>query len=229
MPVVLLHPIGLDGRCWQWMGLDGAVAYDLPGHGGRPRPATLTMADLADDVVANVSGPLDLVGLSMGGMVALHVALRHPGRVRSLVVACSSARADRELLQRRAEMVERVGMGGVLDETLRRWFTPTALDDPDHPGVRYARERLLADRAEDFAAAWRAMSQHDVLDQLGRVQVPVTAIAGEQDAASPIEALRAIAEGVANGRLVVLPGPHMLQLEEPARLTEAVMAHLAGR
>jgi 3-oxoadipate enol-lactonase len=228
MPVVLLHPIGLDGRCWQWMGLDGAVAYDLLGHGGRPRPATLTMADFADDVAANVSGTLDLVGLSMGGMVALHIALRYPGRVRSLVVACSSARADREVLQRRAEMVEQVGMGGVLDETLRRWFTPAALDDPDHPGVRYARERLLADRAEDFAAAWRAMSQHDVLDHLGRIRVPVTAIAGEQDAASPIEALRAIAEGVANGRLVVLPGPHMLQLEEPGRLTEAIEAHLAG-
>src|SRR5271166_4821806 len=102
----------------------------------------------------------------------------------------------------------------VLQSTLERWFTPGALADPDHPGVRYARERLLADRPEDFAAGWRAMSTHDVSGQLGEIRVPVTAIAGERDVSVPVFALEAIAKGVAHGRVVVLPGPHMLQLEE---------------
>lgn len=226
MPVVLLHPVGLDGRCWNRVALDGAIAYDLLAHGGRARPEPFTMAALAEDVVRRVEGPLDVVGLSMGGMVALQIAVRYPARVRSMVVACSTALTIPEVMLQRAEEAEREGMEGPLRATMERWFTPGALADLDHPGVCYARERLLANRSDDFAASWRAMSTYDVSSALHEIRAPVTAIAGEQDASVPVAALRAIAAGVSHGRLVVLRGPHMLQLEEPEALAAALREHL---
>jgi 3-oxoadipate enol-lactonase len=227
MPVVLLHPVGLDRHCWDWVNMKGMVAHDLPAHGGRSRPENLSMAMFADDVVEHFEGPLDVVGLSMGGMVALHVALRHPERVRSLVVACTSASASPGLMRQRAEAVEAGRIESVLQSTLERWFTSAALAQPDHPGVEYARRRLLADSPGDFAASWRAMAGHDVAERLREIRVPVTAIAGDGDASSPVDALARIAHGVAEGRLVVLTGPHMLQLEEPELFSSAVREHLA--
>ncbi|MBO0837041.1 MAG: alpha/beta fold hydrolase [Actinobacteria bacterium] len=226
MTTVLIHPVGLDRHCWDWVSLTGAVAHDLPAHGGRPRPGDLTMAAFADDVVSSYEGPLHLVGLSMGGMVALQAALRHVRRVRSLVVACSNAAAVREVMLERAEAVEVGGMEPVLESTLERWFTPEALAG-GHPGVEYARRRLLADDPADFAACWRAMAGHNVADRLGEIRVHVTAIAGDADRSSPVAALERIASGVERGRLRVLKGPHMLQLEEPAAFTAAVEEHLA--
>ena len=75
MTVVLLHPIGLDGACWQFLTaerLAGAVRYDMLWHGERGQPrAAYSLETLANDVVEAVPGDLDVVGLSFGGAVAL--------------------------------------------------------------------------------------------------------------------------------------------------------------
>jgi 3-oxoadipate enol-lactonase len=187
------------------------------------------MAALASDVVSNVQGPLDVMGISLGGVVALQIAVRHPGRVRSLAVACSAAFALPGPAIARVEEAEDGGMEAVVPSTLERWFTPAALAEPGHPGVRYARERLLSDRVEDFAAAWRAMSTHDVSGHLGEIDVPLIAIAGGQDASVPVAILEDLAGAVPRGRLAVFRGPHMLQLEQPAALTATLLDHLSWK
>lgn len=234
MTVVLVHAIGLDAGCWQFTSLPDALAVDLPGHGDRPppdRPADL--GEFADDVVAQLDArvadqPVDLVGLSLGGAVGLHVAHRHPRRLRSLVVACGSAGAARPAaFEQRARAAETTGMAGVLDTTLERWFTPPALAEPDHPGVAYARRRLLANDPRVFADGWRALARHDLTTALPDIPVPVTAVAGTADRAAPVANLRLIADQVPHGRLAVIDGPHMLPLECAARFTRAIEDHLA--
>jgi pimeloyl-ACP methyl ester carboxylesterase len=230
MTVVLLHPIGLDGACWQFLTaprLAGAVRYDLLWHGARPRPSEpLSLETLADDVVAAVPGDLDVVGLSFGGAIALTMGLRWPGRVRSLLLACSGAGGHRDVLRGRAEETERLGMAGILEVTLRRWFTPAALADDGHPGVRYARERLLSDAPEAFAASWRALAEQDAAADLSSLAVPVTVLHAEDDVTGPAAAKAAIASRIPRGRLVTVPGPHMVQLENPAAFEQAVTGHL---
>ncbi|HEY7793879.1 MAG TPA: alpha/beta fold hydrolase, partial [Gaiellaceae bacterium] len=79
--LVLLAPIGLDAGSWADVDLAdlAPVCHELPGFGARPRaPEQPTMASLADEVVACYEGPLVLVGVSMGSMVAQNVAVRHP-------------------------------------------------------------------------------------------------------------------------------------------------------
>ncbi len=227
--VVLLPPVGNDARTWDAVDLPAAARlHQFPGF-GRPRAATtLTMAGLADEVVAAHPGPLHLIGVSMGGMVALNAALRHPDRVASVLVACTGASASPAVMEQRAVAAETGGMAAVLEDTLSRWFTPQALAmAPAHPGVAYARELLLGLDPSAFAAGWRAIATHDTAPRLGDLGMPVTAVAGGQDQASPRSRSEEIASRAPHGRLVVVDeAPHMIQLEQPAALGRIIAEHL---
>ncbi|MGH2890583.1 MAG: alpha/beta fold hydrolase, partial [Solirubrobacteraceae bacterium] len=180
MTVVFIAPIGSDARSWDRVPVAHAgLRHELPGF-GRPR-ATVppTMASLADELVAEHPGPLHLVGISMGGMVAQHAALRHPDRVASLLVACTGAATDPETMAARASAVQEGGMAAVIDSTLARWFTAGALTrEPPHPGVEYARRTLAALDPKAFADGWRAIGGHDVRERLPELAMPLTAVAG---------------------------------------------------
>jgi 3-oxoadipate enol-lactonase len=190
----------------------------------------MTLESVADEILGTVEGPIDIVGVSLGGALAARMALVAPNRVRSLLIACSSVLDTperRERLLERADSVDRVGMAGVLDPTLERWFTAPALATPDHRGVAYARRRLLADDARAFAMWWRALGAHTVRDEIGRIRCPVTVLAGRDDAASSVVHVLELFDTLqAPRRMEVLPGPHMLPLETPAAFADAVRRHL---
>lgn len=224
---VLLHPIGLDHAAWQWVDLPGAVAPDLPGFGAAEPLDELSLAAVADSVCDRVTGPFNLVGLSLGGMVAQHLALRHPDRVASLVIGCASSTASRSVMVERAEAVERVGLAGVLDGYLSRWFTKAALTAVEHPGVSYARARILADDPAVIAAYWRAMSEHDVRDALGDIAVPTTVVAGRADVSSSLAGLEDMAARIPSAVLRVVDGPHMLLLDGYDGLRAVLHEHLS--
>lgn len=230
MTLVLLAPVGLDHGFWAWTDLRalGAVAHDLPGFGGRPR-GEATMAafvkDVADRLGGLAGGPFDVVGCSLGAMVAQNLALSYPNRIRSLVLACTGASADPATMTRRAARAEAEGIEGLLGETLERWFTPQVLAKAGHPGLAYARSTLLGLDRGTFADAWRVVGQHDVTDRLGELRVPTTCIAASEDQASPIERVQALAAGIPGSRLVAVPGAHMAPLEDGPAFSRAVREH----
>jgi 3-oxoadipate enol-lactonase len=185
------------------------------------------MASLADEVAHAADGPLDLAGCSMGAMVAMHLAIRHPDRVRSLFLACTGPSADPAVMEQRAVDAETLGMRGVLDVTLRRWFTAAALArEPEPPGVAYARERLLALDPRAFADGWRAIGGHDAEAALPHVTATTTVVAGTDDAAASVERVRGISDRVPGARFLVMEGPHMMLLEQPVAFGEALADHL---
>jgi pimeloyl-ACP methyl ester carboxylesterase len=228
--VVLLPPIGLDERCWDWLDVPStAIRHVYPGFGCRPRDDQPADLDAWADEVAGLGRgePLDLVGISMGSMVAQHVAVRHPGRLNSLLLACTGGSADPATALSRAGAAEAGGMAAVLGSTLQRWFTPGALAvSGEHPGVRYARETLLALDPASWAAGWRAIAGHDVLAALGAVTVPATCVAARSDLSAPPERVRRLADAIPGATLELLDGPHMIQLENPAGFSAVLGAHL---
>ncbi|MAW86725.1 MAG: hypothetical protein CMJ42_09370 [Phyllobacteriaceae bacterium] len=236
-PVLLLHPVGLDGRFWDPLSARlsdsfRVVAVDLAGHGDSPpaaRPGR--MADRVADVVALIEhlgdGPAILVGLSFGGMIAQQVALARPDLVSALVVAGCGGRigADaRGAILKRGEDAEAGGMEAVVDTTLERWFNQSYLSTPE---VARVRERLLSDSPSGWAAAWEAIAEHDALDRLGELDMPALVVAGENDLAIPLDAMRALAAAIPGSQLLILSGaPHMMQIESAVDFTAGVAGFL---
>lgn len=229
MTLLFLHPVGLAADCVAWLDLpEDVCAVTFPGHGERLRARPgLVLGDLADEIVGWTSGPLDVIGCSLGGMVALHLALDHPDRIRSLVLACTTAAGDPRVMSDRAEATERRGSLAMLDETLRRWFSPEALAlDPVPEPIAYAKKRLSAMDAGALADTWRAIAEHDVRDRLAEITAPATCVAGRIDLSCPLPVMRELAAGLPSARLVEMDAPHMAFLEKPREFSEIVRQHL---
>jgi 3-oxoadipate enol-lactonase len=233
MPLILLTPIGLDRGVWQFGDLldqPGAVAHEFPGCGARPRARVRpTMRSLADDVARSYPGQLDLVGVAMGGMVAQHVCIRYPERVRSAVIAGAGVDVDARSIAARAQAVLDDGMSGVIAEVLSRWFTSEALgQQPRHPGVHYTRSTLLALQVESFADGWAAITTHDARAGLRSTRARVTVISGRDDIVTPAASCDELARLIPGASLVTMPGPHMLPLEQGTEFASVVRRHLAA-
>lgn len=226
--LLFLHPVGLNAGCAAWLSLPGLRSMTFPGHGNRLRARPgLTLRDMADEIVGWTSGPLDVAGASLGGMVALHLALDHPERVRSLVLACTTPRGDPAVHAERAAATEKRGSAGILEETLARWFTPAWLARaPSPPQLGYALTCLAGMDAGALADTWRAIAGHDVTARLGEITAPVTCIAGLRDVSTPPQVVAGLAERLPRSRLAELDAPHMAFLEQPGQFSELVRDHL---
>lgn len=234
--LLLLGPIGLDADCWAEVAAALAsrcrvLAYDFPGHGASdPWPGPYTLADLADQAAAllRLAGhaPAAVAGLSMGGMVALQLALRHPDVVASLVLADTLARGGEPLLAR-ARLARAGGMAALVGPTLERWFPPEFAQ----AGPRLVADvtaRLAADDAEQHALAWEAIAAHDVVADLGRLRLPTLVVVGELDVSTPPDVAAAIAAAIPGARLERLAGAgHMAPLQLPLEFAR-LLAGVAG-
>jgi 3-oxoadipate enol-lactonase len=236
--LVLLHPAGLDHTFMdslaRRLSADHRVlSVDLRGHGRSPdaQPGT-TLDDLADDVRELVSRHCPdgaaVLGISLGGMVAQALALAHPKSVSALMLCgCTGTFDDtlRPMLRERGLAAERDGMAAVVEATLDRWFTAA---ERHGTLASTTRERLLADRVENWSATWHAIAGHDALPRLGGVAVPTLVVAGELDQATPQAATQRLADAVPGARWACLQGaPHMMQLEAGDALSSLARDFLA--
>jgi 3-oxoadipate enol-lactonase len=192
-PVLLLHPLGVDRRFWDDVtsALDGfeVLAYDFPGHGTSPVPAEpYTIEDLAEQARAVLSDAgvarADVVGVSLGGLVAQRLAAEAPELVRRLVVVDAVAvypEPMREMWRDRAVRVRAEGLAPFLDPTLSLWFTAERLAEGG-PLVERVRRDFLAGDPLGYALACQALERADVTDALGRITAPTLVVCGDDDA-----------------------------------------------
>lgn len=229
--LVLLTSICLDDASWQWLDLpaDIQVATPVyPGHGtaGEWAPG-VSLGDVADMIAAAYPGELDVAGISLGGIIAQHLAIRHPDRVRSLLIAGTTAYSDPATMLERAKTAETGPSETDMERTLSRWFTSDALGRvPEHPGVAYARRRLAEIPGRSFGAAWRAMAAHDLRGRLRTIGARVTIVAGDSDQAAPVGAMREFTAEFTRARFEVLSAPHLMQLETPAAFSAVLREHV---
>ena len=241
LPVVLVHPVGLDLTYWsaQIEALGGdhdVVAFDLPGHGRTPgTPADWTL-DRAAALLASVvrsldAGPAHIVGLSVGGMIAQALALDRPESVASLTLidtAAAFSDAARDGMRARAEATRTGGMAAVLHSTLDRWFTAdTMARRPDL--IDRVTKTLLSDDPEIHGAMWEMISGLDLVPRIGAVTCPTLILVGEHDPSSPPEAARLLRDHIAGGQMHVIPDTsHMAPLERPDAVNAFLVPFLAS-
>ncbi len=226
VPLVLLHPFPTDGRFWSPMVARlppgrPVLTPDFPGLGSAPLVAGPSVDGAADEVAemigrASPGGRAAVCGLSLGGYVALSIAVRHPERVAALVLADTRAEADtpeaREGRRTAAASVRADGPAPFLDG-----FVPRLVAEDDL--VTRAAARALADaqRPEGIARALEALAgRADRVAELPGIDAPTLVLVGEADALTPPPFARTLARGIAGAELVVLPGAgHLTALERP--------------
>lgn len=216
------------------------VAWDLPGHGRSEAPPTdFDMAALADGVLDRVEailgergergGTFAYAGDSVGGAVGLQLMLDHPERVRAAVVLCAGAKiGESQAWRERAELVRAAGTPAVVEMSAKRWFSPGFLDREPSVGAALLHSLQAAD-ASGYAAVCEALAGFDVRDRLGEVRAAVLAVAGADDVAAPAASLRALADGVSDGRAVVLDRvAHLAPAEAPSEVARLIREHLGA-
>src|SRR4029077_9316504 len=192
----------------------------------------ITFAGCVRHVLAQSPERFALCGYSLGGRVALNVALSAPERVASLVLVASSAgiedaaersqrrQADREL----ADELERAPFV----QFIERWRTqPLFVADPPEVGA-LAREDQRRNRPDALAEVLRGIGTGEMeplWDRLEELTMPVTVVAGERDAKFRVLGERMV-ELLGNAELRVIPGGHGLPLESPAALAAALTERL---
>ena len=185
-----------------------AVGWDLPGHGTNRADITdgFTMAELAAGVLSFVDGVLAergepgagflYAGDSAGGAVGLQLLLDNPSRITAAVLACTAARlGDETMWRERAELVRTAGTPVMVEGSALRWFRPGFIEE--HPDVAATLLHALQDADRSgYAATCNALATFDVRAELGRISVPVIALAGAYDVAAPVSALAELAHSV---------------------------------
>ena len=224
--VLLLHPVGLDLTWWEAQ-VEAlrpefqVVRMDFRGHGKSDiAPPPYTLANFAHDAHALLDslriGPAHVIGLSLGGMVAQHLALEHPQDVRSVVLSntlCTLPPEARQAMRARGEAAEQSGMAAVVQPTIERWFTRGFLDSAL---VARCRQHLLAHHVGAWASTWRAIGELDTLPRLGEIHVPTLVTTGDADVSTPVASAQVIASAIPGAVLKVMAGaPHMAPYEKP--------------
>jgi 3-oxoadipate enol-lactonase / 4-carboxymuconolactone decarboxylase len=217
------------------------VAWDLPGHGhNRSVPEEqFTVAELAagvlrvvDDLLAergDVGGGFAYAGDSVGGAVGLQLMLDAPGRITSAVLLCTGGQiGDPATWADRMGQVRTSGTPVLVAASAERWFGTGFLEREPERGSELLHALQSADDA-GYVQVCGALAAFDVRDRLGAIGVPVLAVAGAEDVATPPAKLREIAEGVKDGRYVELPGvAHLAPAEAPDTVARLIRGHVLG-
>jgi 3-oxoadipate enol-lactonase len=213
-----------DGQIAQLVRTHRVLRYDTRGHGrsGSP-PGPYSLEDLTGDVLGLMDhfgiGEADILGLSMGGMTALGLAIDHPERVARVI--CCDSRSDAvppfvaSWDARIAAIRQAGGMEGVVAFTIERWFTVAfRARRPDI--VQATVDMILKTNPHGYIACAEALKRLDYKSSLGRIGAPVLYVCGAQDqAASPavMREMAALTPGAAYAE--VDPGAHVPNIETP--------------
>src|ERR1700710_189735 len=233
--VVMLHGAGFDHSAWalhsRWFAHHGfsVLSPDLPGHGRSSGPALRSIAAMADWIAALLdavgAAKARLIGHSMGSLIALETAARHPAKVSalSLIGPAATMTVGPDLLKAAEandhaaiDMVSIWGLGfaaelgGSLAPGLWMHSGAQRVLEQCRPGVLF----------NDLAAC---NAYQNALAAAAQVTVPTTLVLGERDMMTPAKAGKALAAALPNSKTVVLRGAgHMMMVERPDELLAAL-------
>lgn len=238
--LVFLHGIGGNRHNWSdqletFADRFTAVAWDARGYGDSDDEPARVFTDFADDlasVVTRLGAPAHIVGLSMGGRIALDCWRRYPQLVASLTLADTSAGAPPD--PARIEAFLALRSAPLLAGETPAEIAPGIVDSIAGPEItKAARDRLLAShaalRAPSYLSTLAAVTRFADFPPLAGITVPTLVIAGEHDPIATPAHATAMAAAIPGARLHIIPGAgHVSNIEAPAAFNAALGRFLDG-
>jgi 3-oxoadipate enol-lactonase len=254
-PLLLIMGLAADSVAWMFQLPDFSkhyrtIVFDNRGVGRSSKPAgPYTIAQMADDA----AGLLDktgiqrthVVGVSMGGMIAQELALRHPSRVRSLVLACTYAKPDagveRQMESSLTAFGGTRGPNGEIQVDLSnldpmmffQHLLPTVFNAQfimtELPKLMQVFSGALqyGFSMEAILAQTVATQSHDTLDRIGDIKVPTLVLTGDSDLLIPPTCSDTLAAKIPGAKLVTIPGgSHGFNFETPDLFNREVLSFL---
>lgn len=205
------------------------LSFDTRGHGESGFPAgPYAFDDLVEDVVAVMDrfeiGTANYLGLSLGGMTGLGLALRHPDRIERLV--CCNARADAppafiQGWDDRLASVEKGGLAAIVSGTMERWFGDRWRNDNPEMLERFEKS-FVGTSVDGYRGCVAALKELDYLKQLGRIRAPTLYVAGEYDLAAPVSAMQAMAAATPGCEIAIIAARHLSNVDNAAAFDAAI-------
>jgi 3-oxoadipate enol-lactonase len=235
--IVFINSLGTDFRIW-----DEVVAalkrdrrvirYDKRGHGmSELRSGAMTLADFALDLAGLLdhlhTGAVDVVGLSIGGMIAQELYRLRRDLVASLVLNDTGHKIGTpEFWAGRIGTVESGGIDAIADAVMQRWFTEDYRKA--YPDMMTGWKAMLTRTPkEGYLAACRSIREADLTEGAKLIRVPTTVIVGDQDLSTPPDLARELAGLVPNAKLEIVTGAgHLPCIEKPDVMRVLIEAHL---
>jgi len=216
------------------------LRFDLHGHGGSTAPdRVFTLDDAADDVAR----ALDMLGVdrtawvghSMGGMVGMRLALRHPGRVSRMALLNTSANAEPDAVQQMYHQVNEGSRGkpsnpATVEFVLQLMFSPEF--SKAHPDQVAPFRKILFEPPDSegvYRMAHAVIWREDLLEQVRGLDLPVMVLTSAADTSTPASRGKAIAEAVSGAVATEVPGGHMSPVEQAETVTALLADFLEDR
>jgi 3-oxoadipate enol-lactonase len=230
--LLFIHGAGSNGNTWRrqvdaFAGRHSPLAFDFPGHGRSGGTESLKSIEAYREFLAAFMDalrlrPSVLIGCSMGGAVAMQLALARPARVRALVLVATAARFD--LPQQMLETWRNVMLGRAQQPFTTEAFSPKT----EFSVMREAwMEQVKTDpRVRYFDLV--ACNQFDMASQLGAITPPTLIIAGRDDGITPVQRAEALHTNIRGSKLVIIDeAGHTVPTEKPAVFDDALTDFLA--
>ena len=241
-PVVFAHGLLFDRHMWdhQVETLSSryrCIAYDFLGHGGSSSGrGEYSLEEEAENLHGLLgqwgASPAHLVGLSMGGMVGMRLALAHPEDLRSLALLDTSSEEEeaerRPQYEAMAAAMRASGPESVVDAVLPLMFSQGFIQGQSQL-LAHHRQQFLSVNTEGVELATKAVTRRtSVLDGLPRIKLPTLVIVGSEDVATTPDKAQRIAGGIAGARLETIAGSgHMTPIEQPERISQLLSEFLS--
>jgi 3-oxoadipate enol-lactonase len=234
--ILLSNSLGTDAQLWDRQVEPFAASYrvwryDMRGHGASEAPASdYTIARLGQDVLSimdvNAISRAHLCGISIGGLVALWVAVHAPERVDRLVLANTAARIGNEALWNERMRVARAGgLAALAEAAIGRWFTEPFRQREPATVARF-RDTIARTPIDGYLGCCAALRDADLRPLTSRVTAKTLIVTGVHDVATTPADAAWLAGAIAGAALVELDAAHLSNVEQAEAFNDAVLAFL---
>ena len=239
--IIFSNSLGSDLRLWdsQVEALKDkfcVIRYDTRGHGHSSKFEGPFSFDMLENDVISILDELNIekanfVGLSIGGMTSLGLALKHQKRFNKIV--CCAARADmpapmKESWNERISIVKKNGTDGVVNSSIERWYSEEFRNNPNNTvKINLATEMIKNTSVEGYIGCCEAIKNLDYLKELSTINREILYISGENDIGAPAMAIEEMHHLTPNSKYENIPGAaHILNIESPDLVNKIILNFL---